>query len=50
MEQRMIIKRRRVRQTKSLEERLAEEAKQLLKVAETLPPGPKRDAVLLKAR
>jgi len=50
MEPRMIIKRRRVRQTKSLQERLAEEAKQLLKVAETLPPGPKRDAVLLKAR
>ena len=43
-------KRRRFKQTQSLEERLAEEAKELRKVAETLPPGPTRDAVLRKAR
>jgi hypothetical protein len=42
--------RRRFKHTHSLQERLAEEAKQLRKVAETLPPGPQRDAVLRKAR
>ena len=42
--------RRRFRQTVSLEERLAEEARELRKVAETLPPGPQRDQVLRKAR
>ncbi|PPQ15578.1 hypothetical protein CV770_30600 [Bradyrhizobium sp. AC87j1] len=43
-------RRRRFKQTKSLEERLAEEAKELHTVAATLPPGPTRDAVLRKAR
>ncbi|SFN17861.1 hypothetical protein SAMN05216573_10914 [Bradyrhizobium sp. Rc3b] len=43
-------RRRRFKQTKCLEERLAEEAKELRTVAATLPPGPTRDAVLRKAR
>ena len=47
---RAVQKRRRFKQTQSLEERLAEEAKELRKVAETLPPGPVRDAVLRKVR
>ena len=45
-----MLKRRRFKHTQSLEERLAEEAKELSKVAETLPPGPTRDEVLRKAR
>ena len=42
-------KRRRFKQAQTLEERLAEEAKELREVAATLPPGPTRDAVLRKA-
>ena len=43
-------KRRHITHTQSLEERLADEAKELRNVAKTLPPGPERDAVLRKAR
>nr|WP_082649980.1 hypothetical protein [Bradyrhizobium lablabi] len=42
--------RRRFKQTQSLEERLADEAKRLREQAELLPPGPLRDAVERKAR
>jgi hypothetical protein len=42
--------RRRFKQTESLEERLAEEAKQLREQAQLLPPGPLRENVLRKAR
>jgi hypothetical protein len=42
--------RRRFQQTESLEERLAEEAKQLREQAQLLPPGPLRENVLRKAR
>lgn len=38
------------KQTESLEERLAEEAKQLREQAQLLPPGPLRENVLRKAR
>lgn len=44
------MKRRRFKQTLSLEERLAEEAKRLREQAELLPPGTLRDAVERKAR
>ena len=43
-------KRRRVKQTRSLEERLAEEAKRLREQASSLPPGIERDHALRKAR
>ncbi|GAB9241431.1 hypothetical protein [Bradyrhizobium sp. CCBAU 45384] len=43
-------KRRRVKQTRSLEERLAEEAKRLREQANSLPPGVERDHALRKAR
>jgi hypothetical protein len=43
-------KRRRVTHTSSLEARLAQEAEELRKVAETLPPGTARDLLLRKAR
>jgi hypothetical protein len=39
----------RLEQTRSLEERLAEEAKRLREQAELLPPGAVREAVLQKA-
>jgi hypothetical protein len=45
-----VQKRRRFKQTQTLEERLADEAEELRTVAATLPPGPARDAVLQKAR
>ena len=45
-----MIPRRRVKQTKSLEERLAEQAKQLLAEAKLLPPGTVRDAAIRRAR
>jgi hypothetical protein len=45
-----VQKRRRFKQTQSLEERLADEATELRKVAETLAPGSERDSVLRKAR
>jgi hypothetical protein len=40
----------RFRQSSSLEERLAEEAKSLRELAKTLPPGPQREDLLRKAR
>jgi hypothetical protein len=42
--------RRRFKQTKSLEERLAEEAKRLGEEAKLLPPGAVREALLRRAR
>jgi hypothetical protein len=42
--------RRRLKQLKSLEERLAEDAKRLRDEAKLLPPGAVRDAMLRKAR
>ena len=42
--------RRRFKQTVSLEERLAEEARRLREEAELLPHGPIREAALRKAR
>jgi hypothetical protein len=42
--------RRRVKQTRPLEERLAEEAKRLRQDAELLPRGPLREAALRRAR
>jgi hypothetical protein len=44
------MKRRRFKQTVSLEERLAEEVRRLREEAELLPHGPVRDAALRKAR
>ena len=43
-------KRRRFKQTLSLEERLAEEAKRLREQAELLPHGSLRDQIVRKAR
>ena len=43
-------KRRRFKQSKTLEERLAEEVKELRKVAEMLPPGPTRERVLQRVQ
>jgi hypothetical protein len=43
-------KRRRFKQSKTLEERLAEEARELREVAEMLPPGPTRERVLHRVR
>lgn len=43
-------RRRRVKQIHSLEERLAEEAKELRERAKQLPPGAERDALLRRAR
>jgi hypothetical protein len=45
-----VMLRRRFKQTQSLEERLAEEAKRLREEANLLPPGAERDAMLRKAR
>ncbi|WP_370165635.1 hypothetical protein [Bradyrhizobium diazoefficiens] len=42
--------RRRFKQTRSLEERLSQEAKRLREEAKTLPPGPRREEALRKAR
>jgi hypothetical protein len=42
--------RRRLKQLKSLEERLAEDAKRLREEAKLLPPGYVRELVLRKAR
>jgi hypothetical protein len=44
------MQRRRFKQTTSLEERLAEEARRLREEAELLPHGPVRDAALRRAR
>lgn len=43
-------KRRRFKQTSSLEERLAEQASRLREEAELLPHGPVRDEALRRAR
>lgn len=42
--------RRRFKQTQSLEERLAEEARRLFAEARRLPPGPERNDALRRAR
>jgi hypothetical protein len=42
--------RRRFKQTQSLEERLAQEAKRLREEAKLLPPGAERDRIIRKAR
>jgi hypothetical protein len=44
------MQRRHFKQAKSLEERLADEAKRLREEARLLPPGAVREAVLRKAR
>jgi hypothetical protein len=43
-------RRRRLKQTQSLEERLAQEAQSLREQAATLPHGPEREALVRKAR
>lgn len=45
----MIIKRRRFKQSKSLEERLADEAMRLRAQADLLRPGSRREGLLKKA-
>ena len=45
-----MLKRRRFKQTTTLEERLAEEARHLRAEAKLLPPGPQREGLLRKAR
>ena len=42
--------RRRFKQTQSLEERLAQEAKRLREEAKLLPPGAERDRIIREAR
>lgn len=44
------MKRRRFKQTISLEERLADEAKRLREKAQSLPPGLERERAIRKAR
>jgi hypothetical protein len=44
------MQRRRFKQVKSLEERLAEEAKKLREEAKLLPPGAEREKLIRKAR
>ena len=46
----MFRKRRRFKQTDTLEQRLATEAKRLREEAKLLPPGALRDTVLRRAR
>lgn len=43
-------RRRRIKQTVSLHDRLAEWAKTTRELAAELPPGPERDALLTRAR
>ena len=45
-----MLKRRRFRQTKSLQDRLAAWAEEVRQQAAKLPPGPERDALLKKLR
>lgn len=45
-----MLTRRRVKQTDSLEKRLAAEAERLREEARSLPPGAERDEILRKAR
>ena len=49
-EEPMKRRRRRVKQIYPLEERLAEEAKELRERAKALPPGPEREVLLRRAR
>lgn len=42
--------RRRVKQVRSLEDRMAEQAARLKDRASQMPPGPERDALLKRAR
>lgn len=44
------MQRRRIKQTQSLEERLAEEADRLRKEAGALPPSSERDELIRRAR
>ena len=44
------MERRRFKQTRSLEERLSEEAKRLRAKAKLLPPGAARDEMIRRAR
>jgi hypothetical protein len=44
------MQRRRIKHTATLEERLAEQAKQLRRQAKLLPPGPQREETLRRAR
>jgi hypothetical protein len=44
------MERRRFKQTRSLEERLSEEAMRLREEAKLLPPGAQREALLRRAR
>lgn len=46
----IVTKRRRIKQTDMLEERLAEEARRLRERAGLLPPGMEREGLLRKAR
>lgn len=46
----VMTERRRIKQTRALEERLAEEARRLREEAELLPHGPVREAALRRAR
>ena len=46
----MLLQRRRVKQSETLEARLAKEAKRLREGAELLPPGEAREMALKKAR
>lgn len=46
----MVTKRRRFKQTDTLEQRLAAEAKRLREEAKLLPPGAHRDIMLRRAR
>ncbi|MGY4622700.1 hypothetical protein [Bradyrhizobium sp. USDA 4486] len=45
-----MLKRRRFKQTKTLDQRLAEEVKRLRDQARALPPGRSREMLLRKAR
>ena len=46
----MVIKRRRFKQTHSLEERLADETEQLLQQAKVMPLGPDKAEVVRRIR
>jgi hypothetical protein len=46
----LMVERRRIKQTQSLEKRLADDAKRWREEARLLPPGPVRDELLRKAR
>ena len=45
-----MLKRRRFKQTTTLQERLAEQASHVRAEAKLLPPGPQREGLLRKAR